>query len=140
MSRNRWRCGAPWSSGRCLRFFFACHRAFQAASMHFDAESSIDGGDALRRGQIGLFGLEVGDEVYHLGGDLMATFWSSRPRYEAGQPRCHYRTLSLIEGGARDTEGCCGERELLIRIWTHGFLITLRDKGHGRYLSYCGAS
>ena len=32
------------------------------------------------------------------------------------------------------------ERELLIQIWTHGFLITLRDEGHGRYLSYCGAS
>ena len=74
--------------------------------MHFNAELSIDGSDTLRRGQIGLFGFEVGDEVYHLGGDLMAAFWSSRPRYEAGQARCRYRTLGLIDGGARDTEGC----------------------------------
>jgi hypothetical protein len=73
--------------------------------MHFDTEPSIDGSDTPRRGQIGLFGLEVGDEVYHLRGDLMAAFWSARPRYEAGRPRCRYRTLSLIEGGARDTEG-----------------------------------
>ena len=32
------------------------------------------------------------------------------------------------------------ERELPNRFWTHGVLITVRDEGPGRDLSYCGAS
>lgn len=73
--------------------------------MHLDAELRFDGRKALRRRQLGLFGFEVDDEGHHLGGDLVAAFWSARARHEAGQTRRGQRALSLIEGGPGDAEG-----------------------------------
>jgi hypothetical protein len=75
--------------------------------MHLNIELRLNGRNALRRRQLGLFGFEVGDESHDLGGDLVAAFWSPGARHEAGQTRRRQRALSFVEGGPGDAEGRC---------------------------------
>ena len=73
--------------------------------MDLDAEARFDGGETLRRGQLGGGGFEIDNEGDNLRRDLVPAFGAARPRQQAGKPGRGDRVLSLVEGRPRHAEG-----------------------------------
>ena len=73
--------------------------------MQRDAELGLDCGQALRRCQLGVGGLEIDNEGHHLVRDLVATFGAPQSWQESDQTVCRKRALCLVEGRPREAKG-----------------------------------
>ena len=73
--------------------------------MHLDAEVLLDRIETLRRRQLGVLGLEFGDEGHHLGRDLVAAFGAPLARQQTGKPGRLQGILGLVKGWPGNAEG-----------------------------------
>src|SRR6266568_5517820 len=94
-----------WVSRVSLSFFFRPQAPLNAARIHLNPESLLDGLDQLFRSERRIFDSLLGDKLHHLVGEFVSRLRTAFLRKQAGYSVLLKRRLCLVERGARETEG-----------------------------------